>query len=97
MKTIYKYPMRGVGINELNLPVGAKILTAQMQGDALMVWALVDDHPDRLTDPRTFYVLGTGWNAEMLYRENEEDIATYLATVQQKDGFVGFVWHVFYR
>ena len=78
MKTVYKYK---IGSGELQLPYGAKVLTAAMQGNEICLWAEVDD--EAVPEHRTFYVYGTGHIVP-------ED-SCYVATVF--DG--AFVWHVY--
>jgi hypothetical protein len=76
MKTVYKYP-----VGEVQIPRGAKVLTANMQGDKVVLWAEVDT--DEVLEHRTFHVYGTGHVIP--------DNACYIATV-----FEGvFVWHVY--
>ena len=88
---IYKFevPMSGEVIT-YNAPF-RRVLTAQIQGDKVMVWAeLLDgidkEHPVENTNLH-FVLIGTGWEIPddfLLYW-------TYIGTVQ-KDGFV---WHVY--
>lgn len=87
MKRIYKYPLAITGLQSVPLPVGAEILTVQMQGDSLCLWALVDAKVVSVTR-RTFEVFGTGHDMDTNPR-------TYLGTVQQAGG--ALVWHVFER
>lgn len=78
MKTVYKYK---IGNGELQLPSGAKVLTAAIQNGDLCIWAEVDDVA--IPEHRTFYIYGTGH----IVPEN----VCYVATV-----FDGpFVWHVY--
>ncbi len=79
---IYKYTLEIAGIQTLQVPAGARLLTAQMQGDALRLWAIVN--PDNPPEHRTFLISGTG-------NPFPEGTAAYIATVQQGP----FVWHIF--
>ena len=84
MKTIYKYPLPRLGaLNQILMPSGARILSANMQGSNLCVWALVD--PDAEMVVRTFVVRGTGHPCP-----NTENLA-FVDTVQAPP----FVWHLF--
>lgn len=83
MKTIHKYKPNFVG--EISVPEGAKILTAQLQGTAIVLWAEVET--DNFNEDRTFIVVGTGWSLD-----DEPTERTYIATVQEPSGYV---WHVF--
>ena len=80
---IYKYPLEeGIGSQQVELPAGARILCAQMQGPSLFLWAIVNPvHP---FEHRNFFVVGTG-------QPFPEGTASYISTVQQGP----FVWHVF--
>lgn len=84
MKTIYKYKLN-VGPNKIDLPVGAQILTAQMQpGLGIMLWAVVQPGSVILGQERYFNVYGTGFILPEVYGK-------YISTVQDR----GLVWHVF--
>jgi hypothetical protein len=82
MKTIYKYPLDVLGYVRLMLPVGAKILTAQVQNNRICLWVEVETEND--LDMRRLWILGTGMKFPL-----DVDLR-YIATVQQ--GM--FVWHV---
>lgn len=83
MKTIWKFALQiQRGPQRVDMPHGADVLTAQMQGDVLMLWALCE--PEKLPIGRTFAVYGTGFRVP-------DACGKYVATVQ--DG--GLVWHVF--
>jgi hypothetical protein len=81
-QSIWKYELRVVDHQTVQMPIGARILTVQVQRDALCLWAIVDQEAKRET--RIFCIFGTG------ERFNRPD-ATYIGTVQDGD----FVWHVF--
>ena len=77
MKTVYKYRL-----GDIQLPVGAKVLTAGVQGGEFYLWAEVDT--DQPLEERHFVVYGTGW-------EITDSNRCYIATL-----FEGaFVWHVY--
>ncbi len=83
-KAIFKYDLEGGGsYGKIMLPVGAEILSAQMQGQSPVMWALVD--PEELnTEARRFHTIGTG-------HHHDFSGMGYIGTYQ--DG--GLVWHVF--
>jgi len=81
METIYKYEGK-IGIFELEMPKGAKILSCQMQKDILCIWALVDKF--KSTKKSVFNVYGTGLDIDPTDKE-------YISTVQNGP----FVWHIF--
>ena len=75
MTTIFKYelPIQNEDI-VLDMPHKAKFLDAQIQGDTLCAWFLLD--PSNLETPQTFRIIGTGHPAPSLTE------GRYLATVQ---------------
>lgn len=87
MKIIWKYNIPSVGTNYITLPVNRKILTAQMQNDALQLWVMVDDDDSHVTDEVRIYVSPTGQFVSATH-----DDMHYISTVQ---GSNGLVWHVF--
>lgn len=85
--TIYKYPIKIIDTQKVKLPLYAKILTAQMQGDTLCLWAQVDD-TNTDTKERTIEVFGTGYPMS-------HDARRYIGTTQMRGG--ALIWHVFER
>jgi hypothetical protein len=86
-KVIYKYPLKEAGtgrIQTVELPVGAKILCVQAQGDVPTVWAEVLTVETK-TETRLFQMQGTGWSFSD-YGHHE-----YIGTVQ----IDGYVWHFY--
>ncbi len=81
MKTIYKYRIGPAYGFEIEMPRGAKILSAGMQQGHFCIWALVDT--DEEMCKHEFMIYGTGW-------DNVE--GEFIGTVFEGDGFV---WHVF--
>lgn len=72
---------------EIPMPKGAKILCLQTQDNTPCIWAQIEgNHP---TEPREFYITGTGH-----HMIDDPDInPKYIGTYQQDDGM--FVFHVF--
>lgn len=70
---------------KVQMPIGATVLSAQMQKDVVSIWALVDETTNKF-DNRTFCVYGTGWSMP-------EEPGLYVGTVQTSDG--SLVFHVF--
>jgi hypothetical protein len=93
MKAIYKYqiakPENQPSHVSIEMPVGARILTVQMQGLNMCIWASVDLSPNPEIEMRYFRILGTGWEIEEALFEKY----TYLGTVQVHGGL--FIWHIF--
>lgn len=86
-KTIFKYALnRYVDITDLDLHIGAEILTVGIQGEDIVFWALVDMH-EKATERRSFAIVGTGWAlpADQYLAKN------YLGKVEEAP----FVWHIF--
>lgn len=91
MRVIWKYeltpPKEGNTI-DFEMPVGATILDAQIQGRAPVMWAAVD--PENPKERRTFYISGTGHPIEDFHK------LSYVATFQLNDAFRGsLVFHIF--
>ena len=84
---IYKYKLAVTDLQELPLPEGAEILTAQMQYDNLCLWAAVDTNVGKMVN-RQIEIIGTGHPIEAAQRD-------YIGTVQIHGG--ALVLHVFER
>lgn len=82
-QTIWKYPFQIDDEFEIEMPEGAQVLTAQVQGSTPCLWVLVN--PEAPKTKRKFFVYGTG------HEIIEEGIA-YIGSIQMN----GFVWHVFF-
>ena len=83
---IYKYELKFVLTQEVELPKGAEILTAQLQDKVPTLWAMVDEH-EKETEPRKIRMFHSGEPAQKCSR--------YLATLQLRDGDDPWVAHVF--
>lgn len=81
--TIWKFSLPVRGEVELLMPIGAHILTVQMQYGEPCIWAMVN--PDTILALRRFRIYGTGHPITQQ--------GTYLGTFQIPDG--NFVGHVF--
>lgn len=82
---IFKYQLDITDQQFVRMPQGAVILSAQFQGNDLVVWARV--RPDNETEKREFRIFGTG-NPCDAHADMD-----FIATVQQPDA--PLVWHVF--
>jgi len=90
MRVIWKYDVTIVTPTVINMPKGAKILTAQAQTtgpcvDTVQIWAAVD--PEAECEPRRFIIIGTGRE----FTDSTAKNLNYIGTAQT--GI--FVWHVF--
>ncbi len=82
---IFKYEIKLLADSvTVKMPDGAQILTAQLQGDTLCIWAVVNRYAP-MTD-RQIEIIGTG-------NPFIDDSRCYIATVQQPP----WVWHIFER
>lgn len=92
-QTIHKYSIDLHWSQTVSMPCGARILTAQFQGDQLCLWALVDQDEKMML--RKILIFGTGHKINVpIGTTNEgvdEPVYSYVSTVQ-KDGHV---WHIF--
>ena len=57
-KPIYKYPLRIVGFQAVQMPKGARILSFANQNERAVMWAIVD--PSAPEENRKFWIVGTG-------------------------------------
>lgn len=84
MKAVYKYEL-SPGENVLVMPVGAEVLTVQLQRDRACLWAVVDTN-ETATEKRGFIIAGTG-------HQLPDDPLRYISTIQLYGG--SLVFHVF--
>lgn len=85
--TVYKFPIHTTDEQTIDMPQGAKVLCAKLQGDTLCLWALVSPRAPR--ERRTFLVRGTGHPIDVA----EGYDVQYVDTFMMYDG--GLVFHVF--
>ncbi len=71
---------------DIEMPAGAEILTAQIQNNEIYLWALFS--PSNAVQNRRFRAIGTGQEITepLVIKDN------YIATVQDD---YGYVWHIF--
>jgi hypothetical protein len=85
-KTIWKYELKIDDLQNVIMPVGAEILSVQMQNETPCLWALVNpDEKD--TDARYIETFGTGHPVAYDMGGTREFIGTYQTR--------GLVFHVF--
>jgi hypothetical protein len=85
VKAIWKYTLAVCDQQFIDMPRGAKILTAQMQGSYPTLWVLVD--PEAVSATRNIRVFGTGRAI------GGRSSFNYIGTVQEMDG--ALVRHIF--
>lgn len=82
MRAVWKYQIPFGGPAQVPMPFGAEVLSAQLQGSEICLWALVES--DNPTQDRVFRIYGTGHLIE-------EARLVHIATIQAGV----FVWHLF--
>lgn len=84
-QTIWKLELSGITKQKLMLPIGAKILTVQVQNNCPCIWFLCNPENDK--EERFLEVYGTGHDIQL----HTEIDRYYLATFQ----IGSLVFHVF--
>ena len=84
MTIIWKIRLEVKTLQQIELPAGAQILSAQAQGKDLCVWALVEPMAPKVC--RSIEVYGTGHRIPSRARR-------HLGTALMSEG--ALVWHVF--
>ncbi len=82
---IFKYTLEVQDFQKIELPIGAKILTIQIQHGHCRLWALCDKLPNK-KEPRNIAIYGTG-------NPIPENCGEYIATFQMHNG--DLVFHAF--
>jgi len=86
LSVIWKFPMAIQDDVDIAMPVGAEILTFQVQDKTPTIWAAVD--PNQPLELRCFLIVGTGHPMTNTYI----GLLEYIGTIQ---GEMGLVWHLF--
>jgi len=85
MKTIYKYEIETDDFFYIDMPIGAEILTVQIQYGIPYIWVKVDIHNPKKT--YAFRTFGTGHPIE------EEFDGKYIGTYQLNEST--FIFHLY--
>jgi hypothetical protein len=80
---VYEYDLTVIGQQIIEMPVGANLLTVQLQHGNLKLWAAVDSN---IMTKRSIIIIGTGY--EISYTPKK-----YIGTFQMMNG--NLVFHVF--
>lgn len=88
-KQIWKYQLDTSDWNVIEMPIGAEILTVQMQGENVCLWALC--YPIEDKEKRVIEIIGTGHPVECDATIERKYIGTYQLLGGQ------LVFHVFER
>ena len=86
---IWKFSLVVTDRQTVTMPVGAEVLSVQMQGNVLCLWAVVNPDAERII--RTFEIFGTGHPMPDVLKEGLARL--HIDTVQARGG--SLVWHVF--
>ncbi len=86
MKTIWKFPIATTFRQDVEMPHGSRIISAQQQHGQLCIWAEVNPKADKCN--RQIVIIGTGHELP-----REGICMEFIATVQTLDGVL--VWHIY--
>ncbi|MGZ4161015.1 MAG: DUF7352 domain-containing protein [Neobacillus sp.] len=88
MYTVWKYTLNATQKQQIDMPLGSKILNAELQHEEIVLYALINKADVGMTEDREIIVLGTG-------HEIDEDLTKYqfVNTVVMNNGYLMF--HVF--
>lgn len=81
---IWKYTIEAQDAIKVDMPVGSKVLSVQMQSGVPCIWVRVD--PRRIKEPRYFVVRGTG-------HDFDGTEGKFVGTFQM--AHLGLVFHLF--
>lgn len=87
MKRIFKYQLGVSDEQVVNLPIGSRILSLQVQRGIPCIWAIVDDQEVK-TSPIKVLMFGTGHSIS-----DEDTKNRFAGTIQFRD----LVFHVFLK
>jgi len=86
MKSVWKFPLQPTGVQRIRMPRDSTILTIQVQGRFLSLWALIET--DKEPVDRFFIIVGTG-------KPLPENLERYIGTFQiPEQNFVGHVFEI---
>lgn len=86
-KTIWKFKLEATGYQKIEMPIGAEILTIQIQIEIPHLWVLVD--PEAEKETRHFEIFGTGHSISSDMGSPRTYIGTYQLIKEN------LVFHVF--
>lgn len=84
METIWKFPLLITGMQEVEMPKGAKIISTGTQAEVVCLWAIVD--PEAEKEKREIAIVGTG-------HQMPDRALSFIGTTQMHGG--ALIWHVF--
>ena len=86
-KAIWKFGLEVVDLQDIEMPIGAEILSVQTQYNKVCIWAVCD--PEAKKEKRVFMVKGTGHK----FDDSDLEYATFIGTTQMHEGQL--IWHVY--
>lgn len=86
MEAIWKTQIQLISVQEIELPVNAKVLCVQMQNNVPCIWFINRDVGSSNKTPRIFKMYGTG-------HQHNEITGSYIGTFQIVDS--ALVFHLF--
>lgn len=92
MRRIFKYPLVITDEQEVELPVGAEVISALNQRGQLVLYAIVDDSVSK-TEKRIVRIFGTGHVVDVYHGSNSE--YDFIGTVSMMNDEL--IWHVFVK
>lgn len=87
MKTVYRYEINQA-INDINLPIGAKVLSVGVANNIISLWALVDTESG--IEKRRFLVFGTGSDMSQTETYN----LTFVGTIRKNNAYAFHIFEV---
>jgi hypothetical protein len=87
METVYKYQLRTIDEQSIEMPLGAEVLALQIQNGVPCIWARVNPKHSKIR--YRFKIFGTGQLIE------DDFVGKYIGTYQIKNSALIFhVWQV---
>lgn len=91
--TVWKAILQPLQMQDIEMPMGAKVLHAAEQYGQLCIWYHCDPNAPRAL--RRFAIVGTGHPAPPLYGDIGPEECRHVGTVIMSGG--ALVWHIFER
>lgn len=85
MKQIWKFTLKTIGSNTIQMPIGSTPISVGVQGDHVVFWAEVQ--PANSLKDRTFLIIATG-------DEIPKADLKYIGTTMMKSGFVCHIYEI---
>ena len=86
MKQVWKYTLALDDYQDIDMQIGAEVLSLDVQHNTICIWALVD--PEKGTEKRRFRIAGTGHPIT-----DQRQLLNFIGTVMTAD--CALVFHIF--